>query len=39
LGGYYILDCKDLDAAIAYAAMIPGAAQGTVEVRPLIVYS
>jgi hypothetical protein len=35
LGGYYILDCKDIDAAMRYAAMIPGAATGTVEIRPV----
>jgi hypothetical protein len=36
LGGYYIFECADLDAAIKYAAMIPGAAIGCVEVRPII---
>lgn len=36
LGGYYILDCKDLDAAIHYAAMIPVAETGSVEVRPIM---
>ena len=35
LGGYYLLDCKDLDEAIGYAAKIPGALWGTVEVRPV----
>jgi len=35
LGGYYLLDCKDLDEAIEYAAKIPGALWGTVEVRPI----
>lgn len=38
LGGYYILDCKDLDEAIACAAMIPDAARGRVEVRPVMVF-
>lgn len=38
LGGYYILDCKDLDEALAYAAKIPSAAYGTVEVRPVMNY-
>ncbi len=38
LGGYYILDCKDLDEAIAYAARIPTAAFGSVEVRPIMVF-
>ena len=37
LGGYYILDCEDLDAALGYAAMIPSAKYGSVEVRPVMV--
>jgi hypothetical protein len=36
LAGYYLLDCKDLDAAIKYAAMIPGAEIGSIEVRPVV---
>ena len=36
LGGYYILDCKDLDEATAYAAKIPTAAYGSIEVRPVM---
>ncbi|HRF94552.1 MAG TPA: YciI family protein [Aggregatilineales bacterium] len=36
LGGYYILDCKDLDQAIELAAMIPGAKNGTIEIRPVV---
>jgi hypothetical protein len=35
LGGYYLLECKDLDEAIELAAMIPGAATGGIEVRPI----
>jgi len=35
LGGYYLLECKDLDEAIEYAAKIPGALWGTVEIRPI----
>ena len=38
LAGYYIVDCKDLDEAIAWAAKIPtacGGQQGCVEIRPL----
>jgi len=35
LGGYFIIDVPDLDAAIAWAARCPGATHGTVEVRPL----
>lgn len=38
LGGFYILDCEDIDQAIKYAAMIPGAKQGCVEIRPLLVF-
>jgi hypothetical protein len=37
LGGYYILDCADLDTALQYVAMIPSARYGSVEVRPLMV--
>jgi hypothetical protein len=36
LGGFYIFDCATLDDAIAYAAMIPSAAHGSVEVRPIL---
>ncbi|MEM7131984.1 MAG: YciI family protein [Chloroflexota bacterium] len=38
LGGFYLLECKDLDEAIAYAAKIPGAWNGTVEVRPIMEF-
>lgn len=38
LGGYYLLDCKDLDEALKYAAMIPTAQHGRVEVRPVMVW-
>jgi hypothetical protein len=38
LGGYYIMECPDLDEALRYAAMIPSAAFGTVEIRPLANY-
>lgn len=38
LGGYYIIDCPDLDTALHWAAQIPGAQYGTVEVRPLVVF-
>jgi hypothetical protein len=34
LGGYYLIEAKDLDEAIGIAAKIPSARQGTVEVRP-----
>jgi hypothetical protein len=36
LGGYFLVDAKDLDEAIAVAARIPMARKGTVEVRPVI---
>ena len=35
LGGYYLIDVKDLDAAIAWAARCPGAQFGSIEVRPI----
>jgi hypothetical protein len=34
LGGYFLIEAPDLDAAIAWAARCPGASHGTVEVRP-----
>lgn len=36
LGGYYLVEVRDLDEAIGIAARIPMARKGTVEVRPLI---
>jgi hypothetical protein len=39
LGGYYELDCKDLDEAIKWAAQIPGASNGSVEVRPIMEFA
>jgi hypothetical protein len=36
LGGFYILDCKDLDEAIDYASRIPPARIGSIEVRPIM---
>jgi hypothetical protein len=35
LGGYYLLDVPDLDAALDWAARCPGAKYGSVEVRPI----
>ena len=35
LGGFYLVEAADLDEAIAYAAMIPGATRGCIEVRPV----
>ena len=39
LAGYYLVDAKDLDAALAIAARIPGAKTGSIEVRPIMVYN
>ena len=39
LGGYYIVEVPDLDAALIYAALVPSAAWGTVELRPLMDYN
>jgi len=36
LGGYYLIEAKDLDEAIAIAARVPSVSAGTVEVRPLV---
>jgi hypothetical protein len=38
LGGYYLVEAKDLDAALGIAARIPGAKTGSIEVRPVMVY-
>lgn len=38
LGGYYMLQCKDLDEALQWAAKIPTARYGTIEVRPVMVF-
>ncbi len=35
IGGYFVVDCKDLDEAIEVASKIPGARVGTIEVRPI----
>src|ERR1700722_6003125 len=39
LGGYYLVEAKDLDTALAIAAKIPGARFGSIEVRPIWVYN
>jgi hypothetical protein len=36
LGGYFLVEAKDLNEAIDIAATIPGARKGTVEVRPVV---
>ena len=38
LGGYYLLECENLDDAIAKAAKIPTASYGRIEVRPVVVW-
>jgi len=39
LGGYYLVEAKDLDTALAIAARIPSARYGSIEVRPIWVYN
>ena len=36
LGGFYLFNCKNLDEAIEYAARIPGAKNGSIEIRPIV---
>jgi hypothetical protein len=38
LGGFYLIDAPDLDAALRFAAEIPAARYGSVEVRPVMDY-
>ncbi len=38
LGGYYLIEAKDLDEATAIAARVPTAKTGSIEVRPILVY-
>ncbi len=39
LAGFYLLDCQDLDEAIALAARIPDVALGSIEIRPVVELS
>ena len=39
LNGYFVLECKDRDEAIAWAAKNPAAVEGTVEVHPILEFS
>jgi hypothetical protein len=39
LGGYYMVDCKDLDEALKWASEIPSVGRGPVEVRPIMEFS
>ena len=36
LGGFYILECEDLDEAIEYASKIPTSRHGSIEIRPVM---
>ena len=38
LGGYYLIEARDLDTALGIAARIPGAKAGSIEVRPIMIY-
>lgn len=38
ISGFYVLDCADRDEAVAWAAKIPGAAKGAIEVRPIMEF-
>jgi hypothetical protein len=38
LGGFYMLNCKDLDEALQWAARVPAAKTGTIEVRPIMEF-
>jgi hypothetical protein len=37
-GGYYLVECKDLDEAMQWASKIPGASTGSIEVRPVMEF-
>lgn len=39
LGGYFMLECENLDEAIRWAAKIPYAQYGSIEIRPMIAYT
>ena len=38
LGGFYLVNCKDLDEAISLAARIPTASDGSIEIRPVMEF-
>jgi len=38
LGGYYLIDCANLDEALHWAAKVPSAKDGSIEVRPLVTH-
>lgn len=39
LGGFFIVECKDLDEAVEWAAKAPNASQGSIEVRPVMEFN
>lgn len=39
LGGYYLIECEDLDTALGHAARMPNIDSGSVEVRPVVDFS
>ncbi|MDQ6816986.1 MAG: YciI family protein [Actinomycetota bacterium] len=39
LGGYYVIECPDLDTALKHAARMPNITYGSVEVRPVVDFS
>ena len=39
LGGFYVIDAKDLNEAMQWAAKIPGARTGCVEIRPVMTFA
>ena len=39
LGGFYLIDVKDLDEALDFAARVPDSVRGSIEVRPIMDYS
>lgn len=39
LGGYFMLECKDLDEALGWASKIPYARNGSIQIRPVIAYT
>jgi hypothetical protein len=38
LGGYYVIDVESLDEALEWAARIPSARHGTIEIRPVVMH-
>lgn len=39
LGGFYVVECADLDDAIKWASKLPGAKHGSIEIRPVVDFS